>query len=74
MSATNWSSARASRPIDYKIESGCVRTYKTLDSGLRQMIAFHLPGDYFGLEGRELHVVSAEATTDSKICGSSARR
>ena len=51
----------------YKVEAGCVRTYKTLDSGLRQMVAFHLPGDCFGLEGREKHTVSAEATTASQI-------
>jgi CRP/FNR family nitrogen fixation transcriptional regulator len=31
------------------------------------LVAFYLPGDCFGLEGREQHVVSAEATTDSKI-------
>jgi len=51
----------------YKIESGCVRTYKTLDSGARQLVAFHLPGDCFALEGREHHIVSAEATTDSMV-------
>lgn len=51
----------------YKMETGCARTYKTLDSGQRQLIAFHLPGDCFALEGREHHAVSAEATTDSQI-------
>ncbi len=51
----------------YKIESGCVRTYKTLDSGERQLVAFHLPGDCFALEGRERYAVSAEATTNSTI-------
>ena len=51
----------------YKIESGCVRTHKTLDSGERQMVAFHLPGDCLGLEGREKHAVSAEATTVSQV-------
>ncbi len=51
----------------YKIESGCVRTYKTPDAGTRQLVAFYLAGDFFGLEGHERHTVSAEATTPSTI-------
>ncbi len=51
----------------YKIESGCVRTYKTPDADTRQLVAFYLAGDFFGLEGREHHTVSAEATTPSAI-------
>lgn len=51
----------------YKIESGCVRTYKILDNGMRQLVAFYLAGDLFGLEGHEHHTVSAEATTPSVI-------
>ncbi len=56
-------------PADYlyKIESGCVRTYKTLDNGLRQLVAFYLSGDFFGLEGSDRHSISAEATTASMI-------
>ncbi len=51
----------------YKIESGCVRTYKTPDADTRQLVAFYLAGDFFGLEGSEHHTVSAEATTPSAI-------
>jgi len=51
----------------YKIESGCVRTYATLENGERQLVAFHVPGDCFGLEDRGVHMMSAEATTDSAI-------
>ncbi len=51
----------------YKIESGCVRGYHTLDSGRRQLVAFYLAGDFFGLDAREVHTISAEATTTSKV-------
>ena len=34
----------------YKVMSGSVRTYKILDDGRRQIVGFHLPGDFFGLE------------------------
>ena len=39
-------------PADYlyKVVSGTVRTYKVLVDGHRQIGAFHLPGDIFGLE------------------------
>ena len=38
-------------PADYlyKIVSGGVRTYKILSDGRRQIGAFYLPGDIFGL-------------------------
>ena len=56
-------------PADYlyKIESGCVRAYRTLDNGRRQLVAFYLPGDLFGLDARDLHTISTEATTPCKI-------
>src|SRR5438046_7229251 len=34
----------------YQVISGAVRTYKLLSDGRRQIGAFHLPGDVFGLE------------------------
>jgi CRP-like cAMP-binding protein len=51
----------------YKIVGGAVRTYKVLVDGRRQICAFHLPGDFFGLETDGIHAFSAEAITDSKI-------
>jgi CRP/FNR family nitrogen fixation transcriptional regulator len=58
-----------SEPADYlyKILTGAVRTYKVLADGRRQIGAFYLPGDVFGLETGEEHVFSAEAVADSKI-------
>lgn len=56
-------------PADYvyKVVSGAVRTYKVLADGRRQIGAFHLPGDIFGLETGDAHTFSAEAVADAKV-------
>lgn len=51
----------------YKVLSGSVRTYKVLNDGRRQIGAFYLPGDLFGLEVGEVHAFSAEAVSDCKV-------
>jgi CRP/FNR family nitrogen fixation transcriptional regulator len=51
----------------YKVVSGAVRTYKVLNDGRRQIGAFYLPGDIFGLEVSDDHTFSAEAVVDSKV-------
>jgi CRP-like cAMP-binding protein len=51
----------------YKVVSGAVRTYKVLADGRRQIGAFYMPGDVFGLESSEEHTFSAEAVTDAKV-------
>jgi CRP/FNR family nitrogen fixation transcriptional regulator len=45
----------------YKVVSGAVRTCKILSDGRRQIGAFYLPGDIFGLEVGKEHQFSAEA-------------
>src|ERR1700733_3215854 len=39
----------------YKVASGAVRTYKIFNDGRRQIGAFHLAGDVFGIEPGEDH-------------------
>ena len=51
----------------YKVVSGAVRTYRMLDDGRRQVVAFYLPGDIFGVEAGEVHITSAEAVSDSQV-------
>lgn len=51
----------------YQVASGAVRTYKILSDGRRQIGAFYLPGDIFGLEIGERHEQSAEAICDCTI-------
>jgi CRP/FNR family transcriptional regulator, nitrogen fixation regulation protein len=51
----------------YKVLSGSVRAYKVLSDGRRQVTAFYLPGDVFGIESGEEHSNSAEAIDDATI-------
>jgi CRP/FNR family nitrogen fixation transcriptional regulator len=47
---------------------GAVRTHKLLSDGRRQIGAFHLPGDIFGLENGDFHRFTAEAIIDTITC------
>ena len=51
----------------YKVISGAVRTYRVLNDGRRQIGAFLLPGDMFGLEAGATHASSAEAVANSVV-------
>jgi len=56
-------------PTDYvyQIRGGAVRTYKRLSDGRRQIGAFHLPGDIFGVEDGEVHRFTAEAIVNTTV-------
>lgn len=49
----------------YEVISGAVRSYKLLSDGRRQIGAFHLPGDVFGLENGSNHRMGAEAVIET---------
>lgn len=51
----------------YKIVSGVVRTHKLLNDGRRQISAFHLPGDFFGLDCDSEYRFTAEAVTSTSL-------
>lgn len=51
----------------YCVRRGAVRTFKLLRDGRRQIDAFHLPGEYFGLSARETHMLTAEAVVDTRV-------
>ena len=51
----------------YQVVSGAVRAYKILDDGRRQIGAFYLPGDTFGLEVGQKHRMSAEAISSCTV-------
>jgi CRP/FNR family nitrogen fixation transcriptional regulator len=51
----------------YEVVSGSIRSYKLLSDGRRQIDAFHLPGDIFGLEAGSEHRFSAEAVGDVTV-------
>jgi len=44
-----------------------VRTYRMLDDGRRQVVAFYLPGDIFGVEAGDVHLSSAEAISEAQV-------
>ena len=56
-------------PADYvyQVKTGAVRSYKLLSDGRRQIGAFHLVGDIFGLENGGLHRFTAEAIVDTTV-------
>ncbi|RXH15252.1 helix-turn-helix domain-containing protein [Bradyrhizobium guangzhouense] len=51
----------------YQVKSGAVRSYKLLSDGRRQIGAFHLTGDIFGLENGSEHRFTAEAIVDTTV-------
>lgn len=51
----------------YQVVSGAVRSYKLLSDGRRQIGAFHLPGDVFGLESGTTHRLATEAIIDTTV-------
>jgi CRP/FNR family nitrogen fixation transcriptional regulator len=53
--------------IFYKVISGVVRTCKFLSDGRRQIDAFHVAGDVFGVEAGADYSLSAEAACDCTV-------
>ena len=51
----------------YQVKTGAVRSYKLLSDGRRQIGAFHLAGDIFGLENGGVHRFTAEAIVDTTV-------
>jgi CRP/FNR family transcriptional regulator, nitrogen fixation regulation protein len=51
----------------YQIKFGAVRTYKLLSDGRRQIGAFHLPGDIFGIESGDFYRFTAEAIVETRV-------
>lgn len=51
----------------YKVLSGVVRTSKLLSDGRRQIDAFHLAGDFFGIEAGDEYRFCAEAVGDCVV-------
>jgi CRP/FNR family nitrogen fixation transcriptional regulator len=51
----------------YQLESGAVRAFKLLMNGRRQIEAFHLEGELFGLEAEEIHGFTVEAVTPTTV-------
>ena len=51
----------------YRVERGCVRLQVFRDDGRRQVLAFCLPGDVFGIEFNAARTIAAEAAACSEL-------
>jgi CRP/FNR family nitrogen fixation transcriptional regulator len=51
----------------YQVKEGAVRSYKLLSDGRRQIAAFHLVGDIFGLVNGKSHRFTAEAVIETTL-------
>jgi CRP/FNR family nitrogen fixation transcriptional regulator len=51
----------------YQVVRGAVRSYRLLSDGRRQIGAFHLIGDIFGLESGPSHRLTAEAIVETTV-------
>jgi CRP/FNR family transcriptional regulator len=52
----------------YNLTSGCIRIYKLLADGRRQIIGFLFPGDFLGLAIEDEYAYGAEAVVESHLC------
>jgi CRP/FNR family transcriptional regulator len=52
----------------FNVTDGCVKVYKLLPDGRRQIIGFLFAGDFLGLAVTEVYAYSAEAVTESSLC------
>lgn len=51
----------------YQVVDGAIRSHKLLSDGRRQIGAFHLAGDIFGLENGAVHRFTTEAIVDTTV-------
>lgn len=51
----------------YRVVTGVVRTIRFTSDGRRQILAFHFPGDVFGIETGDRHALAAEAVTEAAV-------
>jgi CRP/FNR family nitrogen fixation transcriptional regulator len=56
-------------PADYFffVSRGLVRTCRSFEDGKRSVVAFHVEGEFVGLEGDRTHSFCAEAATDTTV-------
>ena len=58
----------------YNVTGGCVKLYKLLADGRRQITGFLFPGDFLGLALEDHYAYSAEAVSDVTLCRFPRRR
>lgn len=58
----------------YRIEEGVLMSYRMLGDGRRQVVDFHLPGEFVGLEAGVEYSLTAQAVTPAKVVALGRRR
>ncbi|HEY6754538.1 MAG TPA: cyclic nucleotide-binding domain-containing protein, partial [Pseudolabrys sp.] len=51
----------------FLVISGVVRSFRSFQDSTRSIVAFHIPGELFGLTNFPTHSLTAEASTDATI-------
>ncbi len=52
----------------FTVTSGCLKSYKQLADGRRQITGFYFPGDFIRLVQSDKYLADVEAVTDSGVC------
>ena len=52
----------------YNLTAGCMKLYKLLPDGRRQITGFVFPGDFLGLASASEYIYTAETVSDSALC------
>lgn len=58
----------------YRVEEGVLMSYRMLGDGRRQVVDFHLPGEFLGLEAGVEYSLTAQAVTPAKVIALGRRR
>lgn len=52
----------------FSVTSGCLKSFKQLPDGRRQVTGFYFPGDFVGLAGSDVYLADIEAVSDAGLC------
>lgn len=52
----------------FTVTGGCLKSYKQLADGRRQITGFYFPGDFIGLTQSDTYLADVEAVKDSSVC------
>jgi CRP/FNR family transcriptional regulator len=58
----------------FTITEGMLKSYRIFADGRRQVVGFHLPGEFIGMAVDEVHAASVEALQECRVCAFPLRR
>ena len=66
--------AGAAADYAYRVEAGVLMSYRLLRDGRRQVVDFHLPGEFLGLDAGVDYTTAVQAITPAVVAGMRRRR